>query len=109
MWFGVPEGPCLIHSMNGDLLRTLEGPEGCVRPRLIQASTEGHCMVYYDKGHFCLFSVNGKLLGHHELEDSIKVGHGPRSLRPGKGLVVQALGVFFLSLSVFLHPSFFCH
>ena len=60
--------------MNGDLLRTLEGPEGCLRPRLIQASTEGHCMVYYDKGHFCLFSINGKLLGHHELEDSIKVG-----------------------------------
>lgn len=30
-------------------------------------------MIYYDKGQFCLFSVNGKLLGHMEVEDSIKV------------------------------------
>lgn len=59
--------------MNGDLLRTLEGPERCLRPRLIQASTEGHCVIYYDKGQFCHFSVNGKLLGHMEVEDSIKV------------------------------------
>ena len=68
-----PEGPCLIHSMNGDLLRTLDAPEPCVRPRLIHSSTEGHCMVYYDKGHFCLFSVNGKMLGHLEVEDNIRV------------------------------------
>lgn len=59
--------------MNGDLLSTLEGPKGCSRPRLIQSPTEGNCMIYYDKGHFCLFSVNGKLLKHVEVEDSIKV------------------------------------
>lgn len=59
--------------MNGDLLRTLEAPEGCLCPRLIQSSTEGNCIIYYEKGHFCLFSVNGKLLGHVEVEDSIKV------------------------------------
>ncbi|KAG7221925.1 hypothetical protein INR49_016951 [Caranx melampygus] len=69
---GCKEGPCLIHSMNGDLLRTLEVPERFTRPRLIQSSTEGHCVIYYDKGQFCLFSVNGKLLGHMEIEDSIK-------------------------------------
>uniref|UniRef100_A0A3B3BAU9 Neurobeachin n=1 Tax=Oryzias melastigma TaxID=30732 RepID=A0A3B3BAU9_ORYME len=69
---GCKEGPCLIHSMNGDLLRTLEGPDSCLQPRLIQSSSEGHCVVYYEKGHFCLFSVNGKLLGHMEVEDSIK-------------------------------------
>lgn len=67
------EGPCLIHSMNGDLLRTLEAPEGCLCPRLIQSSTEGNCIIYYEKGHFCLFTINGKLLGHVEVEDSIKV------------------------------------
>lgn len=59
--------------MNGDLLRTLEGPDGCVLPRLVLASTEGHCVIYYDKGHFCVFSINGKLLGHMEVEDNIKV------------------------------------
>ncbi|XP_028258851.1 lipopolysaccharide-responsive and beige-like anchor protein isoform X2 [Parambassis ranga] len=69
---GCKEGPCLIHSMNGDLLRTLEGPERCLQPRLIQSSAEGHCVIYYDKGQFCLFSINGKLLGHMEVEDSVK-------------------------------------
>uniref|UniRef100_A0A8C2PPL9 LPS responsive beige-like anchor protein n=1 Tax=Cyprinus carpio TaxID=7962 RepID=A0A8C2PPL9_CYPCA len=65
-------GPCLVHSMSGDLLRTLEGPDGCVRPRLVLSSTEGHCVIYYDKGLFCVFSINGKLLGHMEVEDNIK-------------------------------------
>lgn len=69
--------------MNGDLLSTLEGPEGCSRPRLIQSPTEGNCMIYYDKGHFCLFSVNGKLLKHVEVEDSIKVKGG----RKGKNKI----------------------
>ncbi|XP_076852724.1 LOW QUALITY PROTEIN: lipopolysaccharide-responsive and beige-like anchor protein [Brachyhypopomus gauderio] len=69
---GCREGPCLIHSMNGDLLRTLEGPEGCVCPRMLQASTEGHCVIYYDRGHFCTYSVNGKLLGHMEVDDNIR-------------------------------------
>uniref|UniRef100_A0A8C4RYK0 LPS responsive beige-like anchor protein n=1 Tax=Erpetoichthys calabaricus TaxID=27687 RepID=A0A8C4RYK0_ERPCA len=59
---GSKEGPCLIHSMNGDLLRTLESPENYMQPRLVQCSTEGHCLVYYEKGSFCMFSINGKLL-----------------------------------------------
>ncbi|KAG9344067.1 hypothetical protein JZ751_012546 [Albula glossodonta] len=69
---GSKEGPCLIHSMNGDLLRALGGPESCRRPRLIQCSTEGHCLVYYDRGDLCLFSVNGKLLAHAQVEDKTK-------------------------------------
>uniref|UniRef100_A0A8C5FE50 LPS responsive beige-like anchor protein n=1 Tax=Gadus morhua TaxID=8049 RepID=A0A8C5FE50_GADMO len=105
---GCKEGPCLIHSMNGDLLRTLEGPEGCVRPRLIQASTEGHCMVYYDKGHFCLFSVNGKLLGDHELEDSIKAMQMSRDgqylLTGGDGGVVSVWQIHDLK-QLFTYPG----
>uniref|UniRef100_A0A8C9TTE1 LPS responsive beige-like anchor protein n=1 Tax=Scleropages formosus TaxID=113540 RepID=A0A8C9TTE1_SCLFO len=69
---GCKEGPCLIHSMNGDLLRTLEAPVGCLQPRLIQASTEGHCVIYYDRGQFCVFSINGKELGHMEVDESIR-------------------------------------
>ncbi|KAG2465653.1 LRBA protein, partial [Polypterus senegalus] len=69
---GSKEGPCLIHSMNGDLLRTLESPENYMQPRLVQCSTEGHCLVYYEKGSFCMFSINGKLLGHMEVEENIK-------------------------------------
>uniref|UniRef100_A0A8C3SFT8 Lipopolysaccharide-responsive and beige-like anchor protein n=1 Tax=Chelydra serpentina TaxID=8475 RepID=A0A8C3SFT8_CHESE len=66
------KGPCLIHSMNGDLLRTLEGPENCLRPKLIQASREGHCIIYYENGRFCVFSVNGKLQATMETDDKIR-------------------------------------
>ncbi|XP_072352179.1 lipopolysaccharide-responsive and beige-like anchor protein isoform X2 [Scyliorhinus torazame] len=69
---GSKEGPCLIHTMNGDLLKALESPENCLHPRLIQLSTEGHCVIYYEKGQFCVFSVNGKLLTKVETEDSAK-------------------------------------
>ncbi|XP_019377732.1 PREDICTED: lipopolysaccharide-responsive and beige-like anchor protein isoform X6 [Gavialis gangeticus] len=69
---GSKEGPCLIHSMNGDLLRTLEGPENSLRPKLIQASREGHCVVYYENGVFCVFSVNGKLQAAMETDDNIR-------------------------------------
>uniref|UniRef100_A0A8C0VU42 LPS responsive beige-like anchor protein n=1 Tax=Cyanistes caeruleus TaxID=156563 RepID=A0A8C0VU42_CYACU len=75
---GSKEGPCLIHSMNGDLLRTLEGrerlqgPESCLRPKLIQASREGHCVIYYENGLFCVFSVNGRLQATMETDDKIR-------------------------------------
>ncbi|KAM3937835.1 lipopolysaccharide-responsive and beige-like anchor protein isoform 1-T1 [Leptodactylus fuscus] len=69
---GSKEGPCLIHSMNGDLLRTLEGPDNCLRPKLIQVSREGHCVIYYEKGLFCVFSVNGKLQATKEIDDNTR-------------------------------------
>uniref|UniRef100_A0A8C9V1S1 LPS-responsive vesicle trafficking, beach and anchor containing n=1 Tax=Scleropages formosus TaxID=113540 RepID=A0A8C9V1S1_SCLFO len=69
---GCEEGPFLIHSMTGELLRALEGPAGCLRPRLVQTSSEGHCVVHYDGGHFCTFDINGKLLAHGTMEESIR-------------------------------------
>lgn len=105
---GCKEGPCLIHSMNGDLLRTLEGPERCLQPRLIQSSTEGHCMIYYDKGQFCHFSVNGKLLGHMEVEDSIKAMYlsrdGQYLLTGGDGGIVSVWQVHDLK-QLFTYPG----
>ncbi|XP_012922675.1 lipopolysaccharide-responsive and beige-like anchor protein isoform X5 [Heterocephalus glaber] len=69
---GSQEGPCLVHSMNGDLLRTLEGPENCLKPKLIQASREGHCVIFYENGHFCTFTVNGKLQASVDTDDNIR-------------------------------------
>lgn len=105
---GCKEGPCLIHSMNGDLLRTLESPERCLRPRLIQSSTEGHCIIYYDKGQFCHFTVNGKLLGHMEVEDSIKAMYlsrdGQYLLTGGDGGVISVWQVYNLK-QLFTYPG----
>uniref|UniRef100_A0A4W5MWT9 LPS responsive beige-like anchor protein n=1 Tax=Hucho hucho TaxID=62062 RepID=A0A4W5MWT9_9TELE len=99
---GCREGPCLIHSMNGDLLRTLEGPGGCVQPRLIQSSTEGHAVVYYDKGHFCFFSINGKLLGH--MEAMLLSRDGQYLLTGGDGGVLSVWQVHNLK-QMFTYPG----
>ncbi|MCJ8742433.1 hypothetical protein PDJAM_G00082000 [Pangasius djambal] len=69
---GAKEGPCLVHTITGDLLRALEGPENCQQPRLISVSSEGHCIIYYERGRFCNFSINGKLLAQMELSDSTR-------------------------------------
>uniref|UniRef100_A0A8C4RYR9 LPS responsive beige-like anchor protein n=1 Tax=Erpetoichthys calabaricus TaxID=27687 RepID=A0A8C4RYR9_ERPCA len=82
---GSKEGPCLIHSMNGDLLRTLESPENYMQPRLVQCSTEGHCLVYYEKGSFCMFSINGKLLATSS--DSSRCGGAILMSRDGQYLL----------------------
>ncbi|CAL8363262.1 unnamed protein product [Lota lota] len=67
---GAKEGPCLVHTITGDLLRALEGPDLCQRPRLISVSSEGHCIICYERGRFCNFSINGKLLAQMEVNDS---------------------------------------
>uniref|UniRef100_A0AAV2J918 Neurobeachin n=1 Tax=Knipowitschia caucasica TaxID=637954 RepID=A0AAV2J918_KNICA len=69
---GAKEGPCLVHTITGDLLRALEGPELCLCPRLISVSSEGHCIIYYERGRFCNFSINGKLLAQMEVNDSTR-------------------------------------
>uniref|UniRef100_A0AAZ3QDT9 Neurobeachin n=1 Tax=Oncorhynchus tshawytscha TaxID=74940 RepID=A0AAZ3QDT9_ONCTS len=69
---GAKEGPCLVHTITGDLLRALEGPELCLRPRLISVSSEGHCVICYERGRFCNFSINGKLLAQMEVNDSTR-------------------------------------
>ena len=71
------EGPCLVHTITGDLLRALDGPESCLCPRLISVSSEGHCVICYERGRFCNFSINGKLLAQMEVNDSTRVG-GPQ-------------------------------
>ncbi|XP_074536226.1 neurobeachin isoform X1 [Halichoeres trimaculatus] len=69
---GAKEGPCLVHTITGDLLRALEGPDHFQCPRLITVSSEGHCIIYYERGRFCNFSINGKLLAQMEVNDSTR-------------------------------------
>ncbi|XP_053728341.1 neurobeachin isoform X6 [Synchiropus splendidus] len=69
---GAKEGPCLVHTITGDLLRALEQPDQHHCPRLITVSSEGHCIIYYERGHFCNFSINGKLLAQMEVNDSTR-------------------------------------
>lgn len=85
------EGPCLVHTITGDLLRALEGPELCLRPRLISVSSEGHCIIYYERGRFCNFSINGKLLAQMEVNDSTRVRlHGSSHPLVHAGVLTEA-------------------
>ncbi|XP_066518418.1 LOW QUALITY PROTEIN: lipopolysaccharide-responsive and beige-like anchor protein [Hoplias malabaricus] len=105
---GSKEGLCLIHSMNGELLRTLEGPERNLKPRLLQTSTEGHCVIYYQQGLICTYSINGKLLHHQPVDDNIRAmllsKDGQYLLCGGDGGVVSVWQVFDMK-ELFSYPG----
>lgn len=91
------EGPCLVHSITGDLLRALEAPELFQRPRVISVSSEGHCIICYERGRFCNFSINGKLLAQMEVKDSTRVRwqHTKRDgAKPFVGLLATLYALF---------------
>ena len=67
-------GACLIHTVSGDLLRSLDPPEPCQSPRLATiAAEEGVILVTFDKGHICSFTINGKFLKHTEIQGKVNV------------------------------------
>ncbi|XP_062597787.1 neurobeachin-like isoform X2 [Saccostrea cucullata] len=68
---GSREGACLVHSLNGDLLRSLDPPKGCLSPELIIVSREGFVLVKFDQGHICNFSINGRLLQNVNHKDTV--------------------------------------
>ena len=74
--FSIPwtDGPCLIHSNTGDLLRSLEPPAPYKSPKFITMTREGFILINYDKGAVCSFGINGKLLRHVAHNDNVQVG-----------------------------------
>lgn len=68
---GSKGGACLVHSLNGDLLRSLDPPKGCLSPELIIVSREGFVLVKFDQGHICNFSINGRLLQNVNHRDAV--------------------------------------
>lgn len=69
------EGPCLLHTTTGNLLRTLRGPGECVRPRLLKLSRDGLVLINYTDGtgHLAVFTINGRLLSDKRLDDQMLV------------------------------------
>ena len=67
------DGPCLVHTLNGDLLRSLDPPAGCRTPELITMSREAFVLVKFDEGQLCNYSMNGRLLQHINHKDNIQV------------------------------------
>ncbi|XP_065209719.1 neurobeachin isoform X2 [Planococcus citri] len=59
---GSQEGPVLVHTTFGDLLRSLDPPVGFNGPECTVMSREGVIVVNYEKGNVAAFTINGKLL-----------------------------------------------
>ena len=72
--FYVADGPCLIHSNTGDLLRSLDPPDTTFKcPKFIAMTREGYIIVNYDRGALVSYGINGKTLRHVAHNDNVQV------------------------------------
>ncbi|XP_045479576.1 neurobeachin isoform X4 [Harmonia axyridis] len=69
---GSYNGPVLVHTTFGDLLRCLDPPSGFNSPENITMSREGVIVVNYEKGNIAAFTINGKRLRHESHNDNIQ-------------------------------------
>ncbi|XP_044749150.1 neurobeachin isoform X2 [Coccinella septempunctata] len=69
---GSYNGPVLVHTTFGDLLRCLDPPNGFNSPENITMSREGVIVVNYEKGNVAAFTINGKRLRHESHNDNIQ-------------------------------------
>ena len=68
-----PDGPVLVHTTFGDLLRSLDPPQDFISPENIAMSREGFIVVNYDKGNVAAYTINGKRLRHESHSDNLQV------------------------------------
>ncbi|XP_070506082.1 neurobeachin isoform X4 [Chironomus tepperi] len=69
---GSINGPVLVHTTFGDLLRSLDPPDEFLSPENITMSREGFIVVNYDEGNVAAFTINGRLLRHESHNDNIQ-------------------------------------
>lgn len=69
---GSKDGPVLVHTTNGDLLRSLEAPENFSSPELCALCREGLIVVCYDQCNVCCFTINGRQLRHETHHNTIQ-------------------------------------
>ncbi|VVC86506.1 unnamed protein product [Leptidea sinapis] len=70
--FGTADGPVLIHTTFGELLRSLEGGEGVAGPQQLALSREGVLVASYARGHLAAFTLNGRRLRRATHHDSFQ-------------------------------------
>ncbi|XP_064074608.1 neurobeachin isoform X6 [Vanessa tameamea] len=65
-------GPVLIHTTFGELLRSLAAAEGVTGPQQLALSREGVVVVAYARGHLAAFTLNGRRLRHETHNDNFQ-------------------------------------
>ncbi|XP_069954303.1 neurobeachin isoform X3 [Cherax quadricarinatus] len=99
---GSKDGPVLIHTTSGDLLRSLEAPEGFLSPENVALSREGLIVINYDRGHVAAYTMNGKRLRHESHNDNIQCvilsRDGEYMMTGGEKGIVEVWRTFSLAL-----------
>ena len=67
------DGPLLVHTTFGDLLRALEGGAELTSPSNLCLSREGVAVASYPSHHIAVYTVNGKKLRCELHSDNIQV------------------------------------
>jgi len=67
---GSLEGPVLLHTITGDLLRSLQPDKQTnLQPKLLLFTGEGMIICCYDNRFVCSYTMNGRLIATREVED----------------------------------------
>lgn len=105
---GSRDGPVLLHTTGGDLLRSLEAPDAFASPRTCSMSREGLILVNYDKGNISTFTINGKRLRHVSHNDNIQClilsRDGEYLMTGGDNGIIEVWRTFNLAL-LYAFPS----
>ncbi|XP_050056823.1 neurobeachin isoform X6 [Aphis gossypii] len=95
-------GPVLVHTTFGDLLRSLDPPNGFENPECAVMSREGIIVVNYEHGSIAAFTINGKRLRHTTHNDNIQCmllsRDGEYLMTGGDKGIVEVWRTFNLSL-----------
>jgi len=67
------DGPILVHTTFGDLLRSLDSPRGLTSPLNLALSREGVAVAHFPGGHVVSYTANGYRLRHQRHNDKIQV------------------------------------
>ncbi|KAL0879173.1 hypothetical protein ABMA27_002965 [Loxostege sticticalis] len=65
-------GPVLIHTTFGEILRALAAPDEAWPPQQLALSREGLVVVAYARGHLAAYTLNGRRLRHHTHNDNFQ-------------------------------------
>ncbi|XP_054709390.1 neurobeachin-like [Uloborus diversus] len=99
---GSKDGPVLVHTTNGDLLRSLEAPENFKSPELCALCREGLVVVCYDSCNVCCFTINGRRLRsethHHPIQCLAMSRDGEYMMTGGDKGIVEVWRTFNLAL-----------
>uniref|UniRef100_A0A8D8UFC3 Neurobeachin n=1 Tax=Cacopsylla melanoneura TaxID=428564 RepID=A0A8D8UFC3_9HEMI len=105
---GSQQGPVLVHTTFGDLLRSLDPPSGFASPENVVMSREGVIVVNYERGHIAAFTMNGNRLRHESHNDNLQCmilsRNGEYLMTGGDKGIVEVWRTFNLAL-LYAFPS----